>query len=87
MAWRIEVTPAADKALSKIAPDAARRIVTGLREIAGLENPRLRGKAMAGEFAGYWRYRLGDYRVIARLEDDRLVILVITLGHRREVYR
>jgi len=42
---------------------------------------------MAGNFAGHWRYRFGDYRVIARIEDDRVVIVVIALGHRREVYR
>lgn len=87
MVWRIDVSPAAEKALTKIAPVEARRIAKGLREVAAQENPRLRGKAMAGNFAGHWRYRFGDYRVIARIEDDRLVIVVVALGHRRDVYR
>lgn len=87
MVWRIDVSPAAEKALAKIAPVEARRIAKGLREVAAQENPRLRGKAMAGNFAGHWRYRFGDYRVIARIEDDRLVIVVVALGHRRDVYR
>ncbi len=63
------------------------QILTGLQQIAVLENPRQRGKAMVGERKGYWRYRIGDYRVIVRIEDERLVIVVIAVGHRREVYR
>lgn len=87
MAWKVELSREAQKSLEKLGPDAARRIAKGLRDVAALESPRQRGEAMAGNHAGHWRYRFGDYRVIARIEDGRLVVLVIAVGHRREVYR
>lgn len=87
MAWRVELGGEAEKSLAKLGSVAARRIAKGLREVAALDNPRLRGKAMAGPYAGHWRYRFGDYRVIARIEDGRMIILVIAVGHRGEVYR
>jgi mRNA interferase RelE/StbE len=86
LAWKIELSREAEKSLAKLGAGAARRIAKGLREVAALESPRLRGKAMAGNYAGHWRYRFGDYRAIAKIEDGRLVILVIAIGHRREVY-
>ena len=54
--------------------------------MAGLADPRSRAKAMVGNWEGYWRFRFDDFRVIARIEDDRLVIFVVTVGHRRKVY-
>lgn len=86
MAWTVELDASAEKALSKIGTSAARRIVKGLREIAELDDPTVRGKPMVGNYAGYWRYRFGDHRVIARIVADRLIITVIAIGHRREVY-
>ena len=87
MAWRIELSREAEKSLAKLGAEAARRIAKGLREVAALDSPRQRGKAMSGNYAGYWRYRFGEHRVIARIDDGRIVILVIAVGHRREVYR
>jgi mRNA interferase RelE/StbE len=87
LAWKIELSREAEKSLSKLGADAAKRIAKGLREVAALDSPRQRGEAMVGNHAGHWRYRFGDYRVIARLEDGRMVVLVIAVGHRREVYR
>lgn len=55
--------------------------------MAALDSPRQRGEAMVGNNAGHWCYRFGDYRVITLIEDNRLVVLVIAVGHRREVYR
>ena len=55
--------------------------------IAGRENPRRFGHALTGDREGLWRYRVGDYRIIAAIEDDRFVVLVVAVGHRREVYR
>lgn len=86
MAWKIELSREAEKSLAKLGAEGAKRIAKGLREVAALDSPRLRGKAMVGDYAGHWRYRFGDYRAIARIEDGRLVILVIAVGHRREVY-
>lgn len=51
------------------------------------DNPRMHGKALTGNLAGLWRYRIGDYRLIAEIKDDRLSILAISIGHRREIYR
>lgn len=87
MVWKIELSSGAEKALGKLGAAEAKRIAQGLRAIAELDDPRQRGKAMVGNYAGYWRYRLGDYRVIARIEDGRMIIVVIAVGHRREVYR
>ncbi|MEA2888015.1 MAG: mRNA interferase RelE/StbE [Bradyrhizobium sp.] len=55
--------------------------------IAGSGDPRRLGQPLTGDRQGLWRYRVGDYRIVAAIEDDRLVVLVVTVGHRREVYR
>lgn len=86
MVWKIELEAAAEKALAKLGATAARRVAKGLREIADLEDPTVRGKPMVGNYAGHWRYRFGDFRAIAKIEGGRLVILVVAIGHRREVY-
>jgi mRNA interferase RelE/StbE len=86
LAWKIEVEAPARKQFRKIGYAPAARIVAGLKKIADLPDPRTRGKAMVDDWIGYWRFRFDDFRVIARIEDDRLVILVIAVGHRREVY-
>lgn len=87
MAWTLEYEAAARKQLRKIGRAPAARILAGLQKIASLPDPRTRAKAMVDEWAGYWRFRFEDFRVIAKIEDDRLVIFVVAVGHRREVYR
>ena len=87
MAWRIEFERRADKQLDKLSPQDAARIVRYLEEVRQLDDPRQRGHALVGEWSGFWRYRVGDYRVIARIEQGRMVIVVVSMGHRREVYR
>lgn len=57
------------------------------KNLEGCSNPRQHGKALAGNLSGQWRYRIGDYRLIVLIEDDRLVITALTVGHRREVYQ
>ena len=57
------------------------------KNLVGCENPRLYGKPLIGDKGGYWRYRIGDYRIIADIQDDLVVIEIIRVGHRREVYR
>lgn len=83
MAWTIDVSEKAVRALRKMDKQAARRIKDELEEIAKLEDPRSRGKALVGNLAGLWRYRVGDYRIICDIEDGRLVILVVDVAHRR----
>ena len=88
MAWAIEFEPNALKELKKLGREPARRIVGTLEDrIATLDDPRTLGAPLTGDRAGYWRWRIGDYRVVARIEDERITILVVRLAHRREVYR
>ena len=89
MAWQIEFDPSAVKELAKLDKPVARRIVQFLRErIAAVTDPRSLGEALRGdELGSFWKYRLGDYRVVAEIVDRRVVIIVVRIGHRREVYR
>jgi mRNA interferase RelE/StbE len=87
-AWRVEFHRAAVRDMRKLGTDAERRVPQYLRErIAGSEDPRRFGHALSGERKELWRYRVGNYRIVAAIEDDRFVVLVVTVGHRREVYR
>lgn len=89
MAWRIEFEDAALKELAKLDKPVARRILAFLRErVAVLDDPRSMGEALKGSKLGeFWKYRVGDYRVIAHIEDGALRILVLRVGNRRAVYR
>ena len=89
MAWRIEFEDAALKELAKLDKQVARRILTFLRErVAVLNDPRSVGEALKGSKLGeFWKYRVGDYRIITNIEDGVMRILVLKVGNRREVYR
>ena len=89
LAWRVEFEDAALKELAKLDKPVARRILAFLRErVAVLDDPRSVGEAVKGSSLGdFWKYRVGDYRVIAHIEDGALRILVLKVGNRREVYR
>ena len=89
MAWKVELSPGADRDLDRLDRQHATRILKFLHHrIAQLENPRSIGQPLQGPQLGeYWRYRVGEYRVVCRIQDDRLVVLVIKIGHRRDVYR
>ena len=89
MAWQIEFGDAAQKDLAKLDRPVAKRITTFLRErVSALSDPRSVGEALKGSKLGeFWKYRVGDYRVICHLEDNQLRVLVVRIGNRREVYR
>jgi mRNA interferase RelE/StbE len=89
MAWKVEIDPAVVRELRKIDQLQARRILAFLHErVALLDDPRSIGEALKGSRLGiYWKYRVGDYRVISSIEDDALRILVVRIGNRRDVYR
>ena len=89
MAWEIKFDEASKKDLAKLDKPVARRIMAFLRErIAVLDDPRSIGEALTGPKLGeFWKYRVGDYRIISRIEDNTFCILVIRVGNRREVYR
>ena len=89
MAWLIKLDEGAEKDLSKLDRQVAQRITKFLRErVAVLENPRSIGEALKGSKLGeFWKYRVGDYRIIASIEDALVIIYVVQIGNRREVYR
>ena len=88
MAWTIEYADTVKGQLRKLDKQMARRTVDFMDErIAGLENPRLTGKALTGPLGGLWRYRVGDCRVICDIQDGALRVLVVQVGNRREIYR
>ncbi|HKT47490.1 MAG TPA: type II toxin-antitoxin system RelE/ParE family toxin [Candidatus Acidoferrales bacterium] len=89
MAWRIELDPAVGKDLKRIGPENVKRILAFLRErVAPLDDPRSLGEALHGpELGRFWKYRTGNYRIIALIQDHIITIRVIRIGHRRDVYR
>ena len=89
MAWKIEFDPAAEKELDKLDPQTIKRILKFLLErVAPLDDPRSIGEALKGSRLGsFWKYRVGDYRLISAIEDQHVKILVVKIGNRREVYR
>lgn len=88
MAWTIEYDVTAVKDLKHIGKREARRIVDYIEErIAGQDNPRALGKSLKGPFGAFWRYKVGDYRLTCLIEDKKVTILVVRIGHRGDVYR
>ncbi|MBN7807406.1 type II toxin-antitoxin system RelE/ParE family toxin [Agrobacterium rosae] len=89
MTWTIDYNSDVQKTLKKIDSQTRNRIRSYLHErIATLDDPRQTGQALQGsELGNYWRYRVGDYRILCDIQDNKLVVLVIEIGHRKEVYR
>lgn len=88
MVWRVEVKETAQNQIAKLDRKAQGDILRYLRErVQQAENPRSFGKALHGEKKGLWRYRVGDYRLICDIQDSSSTIVVLALGHRKEVYR
>ena len=89
MAWKIEIAERAARQIKKLDPPDAARIRTFLRNrLSQIDNPRQLGAPLRGsELGSYWRYRIGDYRILCEIRDDRLLLLVIEVSHRRSVYR
>lgn len=84
--YRVQWSERAVKQLDKLDRQVARAIARFMRErVHGAENPRMVGKPLRGE--GLWSYRIGDYRVLCHIDDPAVTVLVVELGHRREVYR
>ncbi len=88
MRYRIETTERFDREFRKLDRYTQRMVKAWIdRNISETENPRQHGKGLSANRRGQWRYRIGDYRLLCEIQDDRLVILALTIGHRREVYR
>ncbi len=87
MVWRIEVTDTARKQLAKLDHQVQSEIVRYLRERVGTdEDPRRYGAPLRKELAGRWKYRVGAYRLICEIQDERILVLVLMVGHRSQVY-
>lgn len=85
MSYTIRLTPRAAKQISKLDPGIARRIRNFLEQkLAHLENPRQLGKKLVNE--DFWRYRVGDYRILTTIDDDQVLVLIVEIAHRRHVY-
>ena len=87
MTWTIEFTPSARRDIKKLGSEPARRIGAALNDkIAKLADPRSIGAGLSGDWRGHWRWRIGNYRVVAKIEDDKVLILVVRVAHRSDVY-
>jgi mRNA interferase RelE/StbE len=89
MVWTIEFERSAERELDKLGPDAARRILRFLRDrVALLDDPRAIGEALKGSrFGEFWKYRVGEYRIIVDIDDGAVRVLVVRVGNRKDVYR
>lgn len=87
MGYRVEFTALALKSLKKLDRHAAALIIGWTRKnLEGCADPRAHGKGLTANRSGQWRYRVGDYRLIAEIQDERIVILILNAGHRRDIY-
>jgi len=88
LAWKIEYSDKALKSLKKIDKTSAKRIIDFLDyRLAATDDPRILGKSLKGDLGVFWRYRVGDYRILCEIQDNRLVILAALIGHRRDIYQ
>ena len=86
--WRIEITRTAEKQIKKLDRVAQTSLLRFLRErIQDADNPRQLGKPLHGDKGGLWRYRIGDYRLICDIQDEKITVLVLRVGHRKDISR
>ncbi len=86
--YKVEYTPAAIKQIKKL-DGSTRKLIRAWIEknLVGCKDPRAHGKGLSGDKSGQWRYRVGDYRILAEIQDNKVVILIINIGHRKDVYK
>ncbi|MAQ71063.1 MAG: type II toxin-antitoxin system mRNA interferase toxin, RelE/StbE family [Alphaproteobacteria bacterium] len=88
MVWTIEIANKAEKELSKLDKNVQKQIIHYLEtKILTAEHPRVFGKSLTHELSGYWRYRVGDYRIMCHINDEKVTIMVVRIGHRSKVYK
>lgn len=87
MIYEISTTEKFDKSFKKLDRQTQRIIKTWIeKNLINCENPRIHGKALTANMSGQWRYRVGDYRILAEIHDNKLVLILIDVGHRRDIY-
>ena len=84
--WSLETSPEFDKSMRKLDRPIASRVKEYLEQICVLEDPHSRGKALTGNLVGYWRYRIGSYRVLVIIREESLILIAIDVAHRADVY-
>lgn len=85
--YSVEYTEKAVRELKKLDKYTRKIILAWIeKNLIGCSNPRLYGKALTADKSGQWRYRIGDYRIISDIQDDKIIILVLSIGHRKEIY-
>lgn len=88
MTWQIKFTETSDKQLRSLDKQVSKKLIKWLEDrILNCDNPRLWGNSLAGTKSGQWRYRVGDYRIICDIQDNVLIVKVVKIGHRKEVYK
>ena len=86
--YQLKILESEEKELKKLDKQTVRIIKNWIvKNLVCVENPMVKGRALKGNLEGIWRYRVGDYRLFARIEDDTMIIFLIDIGHRREIYR
>ena len=86
--YTILFSESAKKELKRIDRYQARIILSWIeKNLDGCENPRAHGKPLVGDKSRYWRYRVGEYRILAEIDDERIIISVISIGHRKDIYK
>lgn len=84
---RVKYSETSLKSLKKLDKHTQKLIITYMDNIEKLEEPRARGKALSANLKGFWRYRISDYRIICEIIDDELIICVIDVDHRKQIYK
>ncbi len=88
MSYRVETTARFDKEFKKLDRYTQKMVKAWIeKNLIGCDDPRLHGKGLTANRSGQWRYRIGDYRLICLIEDNRLVILALSIGHRSDIYK
>ncbi|MDR2100793.1 MAG: type II toxin-antitoxin system RelE/ParE family toxin [Campylobacteraceae bacterium] len=86
MNWIVKFKESAKKELSKLDKSESKKIISFLEKLSTQSNPRQNGKSLKGKLKEYWRYRVGDYRILCKIQDDELVVLILKVAHRKDVY-
>ena len=88
MSYSVRYDEKALKQLKKMDRSVQKLITSWIeKNLIDTENPRLHGKGLSGDKSGYWRYSVGDYRILADIRDDEIIIIIVEIGHRREIYK
>ena len=87
MKYDVEYSKTAMNTIKKMDSSASKLIRTWIeKNLMNTENPRIKGKALTGDLKGLWHYRVGDYRILAEIQDAKIVILILDIGHRSKIY-